>query len=209
MTDPEQRSPAKRSRFAVIVLGGLAASGAAAVIGNRDWVAIDDNGTGDAAYLRAGQVDLTAPPVTATALVLLAAWGVLLVTRGRFRVAIAWLALVAALAVLGFSVAALVTHPGDVTDAVKPLSIGVTPSVWAFCGVFAGLVAVVTSARAVRDVRSWPEMGRRYDSPADAADAARAAADPARGAGSDLEPNNLDLWKAMDEGRDPTEGSDH
>ena len=43
----------------------------------------------------------------------------------------------------------------------------------------------------------WPEMGRRYDAPADAT-AERAAPLPE-------EQENLDLWKAMDEGRDPTD----
>ena len=41
-------------------------------------------------------------------------------------------------------------------------------------------------------------MGRRYDAPGDATPAVAASGpEPA-------EPENLDLWKAMDEGRDPT-----
>jgi hypothetical protein len=40
-------------------------------------------------------------------------------------------------------------------------------------------------------VPQWPEMGRRYDAPTDA---------PAT---QEIE-SDRDLWKALDEGRDPT-----
>jgi hypothetical protein len=46
-------------------------------------------------------------------------------------------------------------------------------------------------------VGRWPEMGRRYDAPA-----ARAVAP---GGGPAEEQENLELWKALDEGRDPTD----
>ena len=56
---------------------------------------------------------------------------------------------------------------------------------------------------AVRLVPTWPEMGRRYDAPADATpDRTEVAAqEPGEEPGQQ---ENLDLWKAMDEGRDPT-----
>jgi hypothetical protein len=60
----------------------------------------------------------------------------------------------------------------------------------------ATLGTVLTTAAAVRLVPGWPEMGRRYDAPADAAP--QLAEQPPE------EQENLDLWKAMDEGRDPT-----
>ena len=59
----------------------------------------------------------------------------------------------------------------------------------------AGTLPASTVA-AVRLVPGWPEMGRRYDAPADAAPAAPEKAPE--------EQENLDLWKAMDEGHDPT-----
>jgi hypothetical protein len=47
---------------------------------------------------------------------------------------------------------------------------------------------------AVRFVPSWPEMGARYDAPAGA-----------RTEDEDATPKeNIDIWKALDEGRDPT-----
>lgn len=192
-----------RSRFGVTVVGGLAAGTLAAVAGNQAWVSVDDGGTGDAAFastVSAGG-DLTAPPVTATALVLLATWGVLLVSRGRPRRAMAWLGLLAALAVAGFAVAAWLARPGEVADDLRTLDITVGRTLWAHVGVIAALGAVAASLLAVRGVRSWPEMGRRYDAPAASAEAAVATA--RRGVPVE-EQSSTDLWKAMDEGRDPT-----
>lgn len=187
---------AERSRFGVVVLGGLVAGGAAAVVGARDWVSLDDGGSGDLAFASTGGVDLTAPPVTATALVLLASWGVVLVTRGRFRRAVAWLGLVAALAVLGFAVASWLVRPDEVAQDLPTLDLDVGRTAWAHLGVLAGVLAVATSVLAVRGVGRWPEMGRRYDSPVEATAAAPS---------DDAEQASLDLWRAMDDGRDPTD----
>jgi hypothetical protein len=62
--------------------------------------------------------------------------------------------------------------------------------------VVATVLTVLTTLAAVRLVPTWPEMGRRYDAPADTAPAP--SEQPAE------EQENLELWKAMDEGRDPT-----
>ena len=197
----------RRSTFGVAVLVGLAAGTAAAVAGNQAWVSLDDTGSGDVAFASAASVggDLTAPPVTATALVLLASWGVVLVSRGRVRQAVAWLGLVAALAVLGFAVGAWLARPGEVADDLRTLDIAVGRTAWSYVGVLAGLAAVAASVLAVRRVRSWPEMGRRYDAPAGSAEAVAATSrvTPVE------EQSSLDLWKAMDEGRDPTDGPAH
>jgi uncharacterized membrane protein (TIGR02234 family) len=188
----------------MISVGGLAAGTIAAVAGNRAWVSVDDAGSGDSAFATALSVsgDLTAPPVTATALVLLATWGVVLVTRGRPRRAVAWLGLVAALAVLGFALAAWVTRPGEVADDLRNLDVALGRTTWSYLGVVAGLGTVVTSVLAVRGVASWPEMGRRYDAPTGADGSAPVPLDR----DSPLEEqSSIDLWKALDEGRDPTD----
>ncbi len=54
------------------------------------------------------------------------------------------------------------------------------------------VLSVVTTALAVWWVGHWPEMGSRYDAPGGAGDAAPE------------DPSSLDLWKSIDEGRDPT-----
>ncbi len=191
-------------RFGAVVVGGLAAGTAAAVVGNQPWVSVEASqpGSGDAAFAAAlsGVADASAPPVTATALVLLASWGVVLVTRGGFRRAVAWLGLVAALGVLGFAVAAWIVAPDTVVEQLPSLEIETTHTAWSYVGILAGVAAVLTSLLAVRGVAGWPEMGRRYDAPADGASAAPST--PVE------EQSSLDVWKALDEGRDPTDATD-
>jgi hypothetical protein len=48
---------------------------------------------------------------------------------------------------------------------------------------------------AVRFCPVWPEMGSRYDAPA------------TRPQAEDLD--DLDLWRAIDQGHDPTDPADH
>ena len=56
----------------------------------------------------------------------------------------------------------------------------------------AAVGCVLTTLLAVRLVPAWPEMGRRYDAPP----GRRAPAEPQ---------GNLEIWKALDEGHDPTD----
>jgi len=58
----------------------------------------------------------------------------------------------------------------------------------------AAALAVAGAALAVRYVSSWPEMGSRYDAPT----ARTEVDDPAR-------MEDVDLWRALDQGRDPTD----
>ena len=54
--------------------------------GNRDWVSWAGEGQGDYSMLGVtGDDSATVPLAGALALVVLACWGVVLVTRGRFR----------------------------------------------------------------------------------------------------------------------------
>ena len=52
----------------------------------------------------------------------------------------------------------------------------------------------LAAAAAVRYAPAWPEMGSRYEAPVGAPATTAEDAD-----------GNLDLWKAMDEGHDPTD----
>ena len=65
---------------------------------------------------------------------------------------------------------------------------------WFWTAAVASVVAVVPAALAVRLVPTWPEMGSRYDAPV-------AAGSPA----PETVETDLDLWHALDEGRDPTD----
>jgi hypothetical protein len=189
--------PEPRRTFAPVVLVGLASAGAAALAGSRAWATFDsrsDPTVGPGAY--SSSLSLTgrseAPLVTALALVVLACWGVLLVTRGRFRRVVAVLGLLAAVGTLAAAVVAFVTTPGDLHDSFSAIGVAVDTGrpAWPYLGVVAALVSVAATVAAVRLVPGWPEMGSRYDAPG--------AAPPPR------EETSLDLWRAMDDGRDPT-----
>ena len=194
----------ERSSFGRAVVLGLAAGIAAAVAGNQAWVSVDKAGAdqvvGGAGVQLSVLADASAPPVTAMALVLLATWGVVLVTRGRFRRVIAWLGLLAALATAGFAVLVWLVAADDVRTTLAAPDLPVSHTAWSYIGLLAGLVAVVASVAAVRGVAGWPEMGRRYDAPGTEAVAEQVPLE---------ERTNLDLWRSIDEGRDPTERDDH
>jgi uncharacterized membrane protein (TIGR02234 family) len=69
---------------------------------------------------------------------------------------------------------------------------------WWWVALVASVVALVAAVTAVRVCGSWPEMGRRYDAPAGA------AREPAP-----EEMEEIDLWRAIDQGRDPTDPGPH
>ena len=184
-----------RRTFGPVVLVGVAAGALAAVAGGRAWAVVE--ATKPAPLVDdpdAGKM----PLASALAFVVLAAWGVLLVTRGRFRRVVAGIGLAAAVGfsavvVAGFSAApdALRGHVHGYLDNPGPQ---IHLSAWYWISAVAGVLAVVTTAAAVRLVPYWPEMSSRYDAPG----AAPVTADP------DGPDNSLDLWRAMDQGHDPT-----
>jgi uncharacterized membrane protein (TIGR02234 family) len=191
--------PGRRRRtFGPVVGAGLATAGLAAVAGHQPWAhGSAPGGLGElSATVEAGRV----PAASALSLVVLACWGVLLVTRGVVRRVVAVLAVLAA---VGLAVAVVVGF-GSAIDHVRDAyaDLGVTNadvgrSGWYWVAAVATVLTLVTTLAAVRLVPSWPEMGRKYDAPADAP----ADVPPEK---TLEEQENLDLWKAMDEGRDPT-----
>ena len=191
-------------RFAPTVLLGVASAGAAAIAGHQAWVtvrALDGADPVESALAdEAGRSVGDVPLAGALALVTLACWGVLLVTRGRFRRAVAVLGAAAALGVVAAWLDALLTLQDETveawTGAGDALATGFTG--WFWIAGAAGLLALLTALAAVRLAPGWPEMGRRYDAPGSAAPTGQDAAVPP------AEQSNLDLWKALDEGQDPT-----
>ena len=182
-----------RRTFAPVVLAGLASAGLAAVAGNRAWVEWTGRSEGQGSVLTiTGDDSATVPLGGALALVLLACWGVVLVTRGVVRRLVAGAAVVTSVgmvttAVLGYRSA---THGlrDDLAGRGVDLTTGSTAWYWVFLACAVG--AVVATLAAVRLAPSWPEMGSRYDAPG--------AAPPPR------DETSLDLWRALDDGRDPT-----
>lgn len=203
MADPAPDRPAKagRSTFGPTVLLGLVTSGFTAIASNQTLATARPTETGVVyADLQEGA---QLPLVLTLSLVALASWGVLLVTRGVVRRGVAVLALLAA---AGAAVA-VVLGRGLLLDDYRAdfRDIGATPDVdftgWYLLAVVLAVLAVLPALVAVRHVGRWPEMGSRYDAPGDTERRRPASGAPGT---PEEEPSSLDLWKAIDEGRDPT-----
>ena len=193
MTDPAS----SRSSFGPVVVVGLVSAGLAAVASAQPGLGAGTSADSGDASMAAIDTGTRFPLASAISLVLLAAWGVLLVTRGRVRRAFALLATVAAVALVVSVVVAYFTLPDTAGDSFEDLmgrgsqEAGFTGWFWttAVCAV----VAMVPAVLAVRLVGSWPEMGSRYDAP-----------------GTHIPEDHVveserDLWNELDEGRDPTD----
>src|SRR4051794_35059018 len=153
---------AERRTFGPVVLLGLATSGLAAVAAAKPWVGSAGAGASDA-QMTALDAGTRYPLASAISLVLLASWGVLLVTRGRVRRVFAVVALVAAFALVAAVVSAYVTLPDTARSSYDAL-MGRSSSDQGFTGWFwttavCAVLAVIPAYLAVRLVPTWPEMG--------------------------------------------------
>lgn len=155
----------------------MAAAGVVSWAGAQDWVRVPRPDLPAALVSSTGPDGEMALALT-LGLVLLACWGVLLVTRRVVRRLVAGLALLTSLGLCGVVVSAWLRTP-PVTG-------------WFWAGAAASAVAVATTALAVAWCPQWPEMGARYDAP---------GSEPAP---PSEDQSSLDLWKSLDEGRDPT-----
>jgi uncharacterized membrane protein (TIGR02234 family) len=186
-------SPAEGRRgFGPTVVLGVAGTGVAALAGSKPWAAPDGTAGSTLVDRSGGHVPLAA----ALALAGLACWGVVLVTRGLLRRVVAWLDALAAIAL----VATAVVGRGSALDSARhaTVDLGRTPTgahttAWWYVALVAAVVALAAAALAARHVASWPEMGSRYDAPT-----APRERDPA-------EMDDIDLWRAIDQGHDPTD----
>jgi uncharacterized membrane protein (TIGR02234 family) len=179
-------------------VAGLAGAGLAAVAAGQTWATATVTSPATRSAVAKG-TDV-APLALPLALVALAAWGSVLVLRRTGRRVVAVVGLVASVG----SALAVVLAVGDRTAAARDaLGTGtgadVSTSVWPFLGLAGAALAAVTFVVAVRRAATWPEMSRRYDAPA----AATEGDEKAAAAGPDG-PSDRDLWRALDEGRDPT-----
>lgn len=186
-----------RSGFVPVVLAGLLAAALTGVASAKPWftAAVDHRlmpGVPDAE----SRADM--PLALALSLVVLAGWGAVLVSRGRVRRGFAAVAGLAALGVLGCVAAAPFTLPDDIRSRLVSGSedVAVSATGWFVAAAVGGVVSAVALVVAWLRLPRWPTMSSRYDAPAAAS-------------ASGAEPTTpTDLWKALDEGRDPTAPSD-
>jgi hypothetical protein len=180
----------RRRTFGPVVLVGLASAGLTTLAGHKPWVTFGHQGVASTGG------GLGRPEVEALGLVALAAWGVLLVTRGRVRRALAVLTalagvVAAALAVHGLIDFRTVTIGWFSYDDAPPT---MHRSVWGWIAIGGAVLTTLAATAAFRLAPGWPEMGRRYDRPA----GVPAPVVPLE------EQSSIDVWKAFDAGHDPT-----
>lgn len=185
-----------RRTFGPAVLLGLAGALLTAIGGTKHWVSTHPPLAGSAESATGTAPALDAPAVTALGLVALAAWGVALVARGLVRRLVLGLAAVAALGSLAVWRSSAHAAEKAATTAAHLGTGSVTTSLtaWPWLAGVGALVAAATAIAGIVLAPGWPEMGRKYDAPAGAA--------PARVPLE--EQSSLDVWKTLDEGRDPT-----
>jgi uncharacterized membrane protein (TIGR02234 family) len=189
-------SSARRS-LATVAIAGLAGSAGAAVAGTKVWAHPAKPPT-DFGLLPSQVLTADMPLAGALGLVLLAGWGVVLVTRGRVRRVVTYVLVVVAAGLVATTVAAHWSLDDRLRHDFEALHTGVAYSQvhtrltgWYWTALLCSLVALGAAVAAVRFGRSWPEMSRRYDAPGNDDAVIR---------------TDTDLWKALDEGRDPTVG---
>lgn len=194
---------AKRKTFVPVLLFGVLASALSAVASAKSWAALDKADSSQVAVWVGSSGQL--PLASALSLAALASWGALLVSRGRWR---RWIALVGFAIAVGSTATAIVGYskaPSDLRHAVSS-SVGASvltssPSLtgWYWTALVADVLVALALLVAIRDAPTWPSMSSRYDSPTGAKQARPKAARPK---------TSLDVWKALDEGEDPTESSE-
>ncbi len=182
--------------FGPVVVAGLATAGLTAIATRRAWFSLDSiQATGQ---LQAELSPAHSPLAAALSLVVLALWGITLIAARRFR---RWVGACAALCAAGVVVATVrgfwtVPEALGAAAAERGLEPSTSISAWFWVAALAALASLGCTAAALGWSVHWPELSSRYERRGDTA--------PDLPVGAVDEPSNLDLWKAIDEGRDPT-----
>jgi uncharacterized membrane protein (TIGR02234 family) len=187
----------RRRWFVPSVVLGVVGTGLGAFAGGKPWAAPDGGAGSPLVDKSGGHVPLAA----ALGLVGLACWGVLLVTRGRLRRAVAVLGALVAVGLVATAVVGRASALDSARHATVDLGrvpTGAHTTAWWYVALVAAVLALLAAVVAVRYVAAWPEMGSRYDAPTGPPE----PQDPA-----DME--DVDLWRAIDQGRDPTDPTDY
>ncbi len=189
------RAPAGRGRAGILAVVGSAVAGAAlaAAAAALTWTTDDRTGALTGPVQQTG-ADLV-PELVPVALVALAGVGATFATRGWPRRVVGILVAAGGLLIAVRSVAALFGAAGA-AGTVRPLG--------PLLAALAGLLIVTAGALVAAGV-GGRRLGARYDAPTAPISSAIPTAD-ARRAGAD--PSDVDLWRALDAGADPTDRPD-
>ena len=188
-----------RRLYAPVVLGTLAAGGLAFFAAGRTWAESEVKADGLAAATVSVSGSDAQPLVSALALVVVTTALAILAAGPRLRRFVGGLTML--VAVVGV-IAVPRSGSGRLADALTsaaekspaytgPSSLGdVSHGVWDLVTIAAFVIALALGAVTVKLGPRWPTMSTRYDAP---------SSRPPKEIRSDT-----DLWKAMDDGQDPT-----
>ena len=185
-----------RRHMAGVVALGLSGSGLVAVAGSKPWADLPT---------KSGPIGLNAdellkqPLCGALGLLLLATWGVILVTGPLTRRIAAGFSLVVVAGVVmtvinGWSIA---------SRAAEQLGGGTpTRNNWIWAALIGAVVVGAASGLALRLAPTWPTMSARYDSPVSAGPTLQTSeVVGSEEGGSDTQ---RELWEQITDGHDPT-----
>ncbi len=142
------------------------------------------------------------PLAGALGVVLLAAFGAVIATRGRVRRGLGWLIVLGSVAV---AVSAI--HPPGVDAALQERlankgwsggDYSTGSSGWRWLVLLSSVGCAVAGAAVVGLGGRWAHLGEEYDAPA-------TPTSPHGRAGTDPDLTEADLWREIDQGRDPTQ----
>lgn len=177
-----------RRAFVPTLLLGVPAAAVAVLAASRPLVASPT--LAGERYDALGEV----PLALAVAIVPLVCWGLVLALPGGWRRIPAAVGLLASVGTIGIADMGLADAEAELADAVVSLggdTVRIEWTAWFWVLVVASLLGAFALAVALRHAHLWPGMSRRYEAP---------GARPA----PETPSSNQDLWKALDEGRDPT-----
>lgn len=209
-----------RRALAIAIVGGLAAGGLALLGVSQTWAQVEIAVAGVPSSTIEVSGTSAVPWVGALTLVILAGALAIVPTGGWLRRVVG---VIVGLAAAGAVIGTLTAGPA-IDDALteklaqSPASGGVNDAAvvaaadhpaWRWLSLVGSTAGLAVGLFVASRGQSWPTMGSRYDAPASRReDAGGPEPDqpdqPADAAESDQPAENADLWRAMDEGRDPT-----
>jgi uncharacterized membrane protein (TIGR02234 family) len=207
---PVSRVTDRRGLLVAIVVG-LAAGGLALLGAGRPWATVEIAVPGVPSSTIETAGTSAVPWVGALTLVILAGALALVPTGGRVRRAIGVIVFLAAVG----SAAGTLAAGSAIDDALRedlaesPASGGVDDEAvvasadhpaWRWLTLGGSAAGVLVGLLVTTQGHRWPTMGGRYEAPTPRRVDAAAPSDPSRSDGAE----DADLWRALDEGRDPT-----